>query len=55
MQRSIKEGSITFLRKSYNGGEGKPKNTKRTQQPKPTQEVTITEDPINAVQAQQNA
>jgi hypothetical protein len=42
MQRSIKEGSITFLRKSSNGGEGKPKNTQRTQQP--TQEVTITPD-----------
>ncbi|PKI07413.1 hypothetical protein CRG98_049593 [Punica granatum] len=32
MQRSIKEGSITFLRKSSNGGEGKSKNTLRTQQ-----------------------
>lgn len=53
MQRSIKDGSITFLRNSSNGGEGKPKNTLRTQQP--TQEVTITPDPINAVQAQQNA
>lgn len=53
MQRSIKDGSITFLRNSSNGGEGKPKNTLRTQQP--TQEVTITPDQINAVQAQQNA
>lgn len=53
MQRSIKDGSITFLRKSSNGGEGRPKNTLRTQQP--TQEVTITPDQINAVQAQQNA
>jgi hypothetical protein len=31
MQRSIKDGSITFLRNSYNGEEGKPKNTLRTQ------------------------
>lgn len=38
MQRSIKDGSITFLRNCSNGGEGKPKNTLRTQQP--TQEVT---------------
>lgn len=53
MQRSIKDGSITFLRNSYNGGEGKPKNTLRTQQP--TQEVTISPNQINAVQAQQNA
>ena len=53
MQRSIKDGSITFLRKSSNGGEGRPKNTLRTQQP--TQEVTITPDQINSVQAQQNA
>ena len=53
MQRSIKDGSITFLRNSSNGGEGKPKNTLRTQQP--TQEVTITPDQINAVQAQQRA
>lgn len=30
MQRSIKDGSITFLRNSSNGGEGKPKNTLRT-------------------------
>ncbi|KAB1227958.1 hypothetical protein CJ030_MR1G013838 [Morella rubra] len=53
MQRSIKDGSITLLRNSSNGREGKPKNTLRTQQP--TQEVTITPDQINAVQAQQNA
>lgn len=53
MQRSIKDGSITFLRNSSNGGEDKPKKTLRTQQP--TQEVTITPDQINAVQAQQNA
>lgn len=53
MQRSIKDGSITFLRNSSNGGEGKPKNTLRTQQP--TQEVIITPNQINAVQAQQNA
>lgn len=53
MQRSIKDGSITFLRNSSNGGEGKPKNTLRTQQP--TQEVTISPNKINAVQAQQNA
>ncbi|KAL5749421.1 hypothetical protein ACOSP7_024024 [Xanthoceras sorbifolium] len=53
MQRSIKDGFITFLRNSSNGGEGKPKNTLRTQQP--TQEVTITPDQINVVQAQQNA
>lgn len=33
MQRSIKDGSITFLRNSSNGGEGKPKNTLITQQP----------------------
>ncbi|KAM7249638.1 hypothetical protein ACFE04_011469 [Oxalis oulophora] len=53
MQRSLKDGSITFLRNSSNGGEGKPKNTLRTQQP--TQEVTISPDQIIAVQAQQNA
>lgn len=53
MQRSIKDGSITFRRNCSNGGEGKPKNTLRTQQP--TQEVTITPNPIYAVQAQQNA
>lgn len=53
MQRSIKDGSITFLRNCSNGGEGKPKNTLRTQQP--TQEVTISPNKINAVQAQQNA
>lgn len=28
MRRSIKDGSITFLRNCSNGGEGKPKNTK---------------------------
>jgi len=53
MQRSIKDGSITFLRNCSNGGEGKPKNTLRTQQP--TQEVTISPNKINAVQAQLNA
>ncbi|KAI8542507.1 hypothetical protein RHMOL_Rhmol08G0143300 [Rhododendron molle] len=52
MQRSIKDGSIPFLKKSSNG-EGKPKNTLRTQQL--TQEVTISPNQINAVQAQQNA
>lgn len=33
MQRSIKDGFLTFLRNSSNGGEGKAKNTLRTQQP----------------------